>query len=422
MPGPLDGIRVLEFSEIIAAPFAGMLLADMGAEVIKVEPPWGEPWRLFQQFVPLESRAFISLNRGKRSLPLDLTRSEARDIVYKLIPEIDVVIVNYRPDVPYRLGIDYETLLTKNPKLIYCENTAFGRNGPDSQRPGYDIIAQAMTGLMAAEMRIVNNLPQMIQASPVADFATGIAIAWGVSSALYVRERTGRGQKIEASLLGSALGVQTSRFLNTKLIDEAPLQEFLTDLDRLRKEGASYEDMAVRYQDMRPRPPGNIYYRTYQAKDGVLAVGCLSDSLRKKLLDVLNLHDIRYDPGYDPITSEARIAGETLIQHAEELFRQKTVSEWLGILDTAGVPSGPLRFVEELFHDEQVQANDLVVEVEHPIVGPVQMVGPIIKMSETSLEARTASPTLGQDTEAILSALGYSTEETQRFRDDGVTY
>ena len=320
------------------------------------------------------------------------------------------------------MGIDYETLLTKNPKLIYCENTAFGRNGPASQRPGYDIIAQAMTGLMAAEMRIVNNVPQMIQASPVADFATGIAIAWGVSSALYVRERTGRGQKIEASLLASALGMQTTRFLNTKLVDEAPLQEFLTDLDRLRNEGASYQDISARYQEMRPRPPGNIYYRTYQAKDGVLAVGCLSDSLRKKLLGVLNLHATRYDPGYDPATPKAHSAGEALIQQAEELFRQKTVSEWLGILDTAGVPSGPLRFVEELFHDEQVRANDLVVEVEHSIVGPVQMVGPIISMSETSLEARTASPALGQDTGSILSTLGYSAEEIQKFREDGVTY
>ena len=149
MPGPLEGIRILEFGEIIAAPFGAMLLADLGADVIKVEPPWGEPWRFFRPVVPNESRGYMHLNRGKRSLPLDLTKPEALDIVDKLVPQIDVVIVNYRPDVPYKLGIDYETLSGKNPRLIYCEATAFGREGPDSQRPGYDIIIQAMSGIMA---------------------------------------------------------------------------------------------------------------------------------------------------------------------------------------------------------------------------------------------------------------------------------
>ncbi len=136
MAGPLDGIKVLEFSQIIAAPFCGMLLSDMGAEVIKVEPPEGEPWRLFAQFIPLESKMFISLNRGKKSLPLDIASDEGQRIVHRLVEETDVVIVNYRPDVPYRYGIDYETLAAINPRLVYCENTAFGRQGPDSYRPG----------------------------------------------------------------------------------------------------------------------------------------------------------------------------------------------------------------------------------------------------------------------------------------------
>ncbi|HZQ36550.1 MAG TPA: CoA transferase, partial [Dehalococcoidia bacterium] len=149
MSRPLERIRVLEFSQIIAAPLCGMLLADMGADVIKVEPPGGEPWRLQSQFIPLESKTYISLNRGKRSLPLDINTPEARAIVHRIIPEFDVVIVNYRPDVPAKAGIDYDTLSALNPRLVYCENTAFGRQGPDAYRPGYDIIIQAMSGLMA---------------------------------------------------------------------------------------------------------------------------------------------------------------------------------------------------------------------------------------------------------------------------------
>ena len=151
MVGPLDGIKVLELSEMIAGPYAGMLLADMGADVIKVEPPWGEAWRLVQQVVPLESRPYMAVNRGKRSLPLDLTKPKGQEVLYKLVPDTDVMIVTYRPDVPKKLGIDYETMHAKNPRLVYCANTAFGTEGPQSRLPGYDLILQAMTGLMAAE-------------------------------------------------------------------------------------------------------------------------------------------------------------------------------------------------------------------------------------------------------------------------------
>ncbi len=151
MVGPLDGIKVLELSEMIAGPYAGMLLADMGADVIKIEPPWGEAWRLVQQVVPLESRPYMAVNRGKRSLPLDLTKPKGQEVLYKLVPDTDVMIVTYRPDVPKKLGIDYETMHAKNPRLVYCANTAFGTEGPQSRLPGYDLILQAMTGLMAAE-------------------------------------------------------------------------------------------------------------------------------------------------------------------------------------------------------------------------------------------------------------------------------
>ena len=421
MPGPLEGIRVLEFTEIIAAPFGGMLLADMGADIIKVEPPWGEPWRFSQEFIPGESRTFISLNRGKRSLPLDLTKPEALEIIYKLVPDTDVVIINYRPDVPIKLGIDYKTLSAQNPRIIYCDNTAFGRQGPDSQRPGYDIIIQAMSGIMTAGDRIKDGVPQQVGAVAIADFATGLAIAWGVCAALYVRERTGRGQLVEATLLASALGVQVQRFTNIKMVDDEAKTQFLEDLVSFRAGGVSYDDIQEHYQERRAWQRGNIYYRSYKTKDDVIVVGCLSDRLRKRLAAALDLRDIRFEPGYDRNSSEAETFGAELVKKAEALFREKTTEEWLAILDEAGVPAGPVKFIEELMEDEQVLANDLVVDLEHATAGPLKTVGPMLKMDQTPLKVRSASPALGQHTDEILTALGYSPKEIQGLKDREVT-
>ena len=424
MPGPLDGIRILEFTEIIAGPFGGMLLADMGADVIKIEPPWGDPWRYAAQLAPGESKVFVSLNRGKRSLTLDLTKPPAREVVYRMMPETDVVIINYRPDVPGNLGIDYATLSAINPRLVYCENTAFGREGPHSSRPGYDIIAQAMTGLMASEDKIRDGVPQQVQSTPVADFATGISTAWSVCAALYHRERSGKGQKIETNLLGSALAVQSMRFAEVQSADAERRAEFLDTLALLRDAGTPYEDIHGYYRDHFDSPlrrVDSIYYRTYQAKDGVLAVGCLSDPLRKRMLAALGLEDIRFEPDYDPLSETAREFGKRLTAQAEALFREKSVADWLAILDKAGVPAGPVRFVEELVGDEQVAANGLVTELDHSVLGRVKMVGPPVRMSETPLEARTASPALGAHSDAILAEMGYAPAEIQALRDAGAT-
>jgi crotonobetainyl-CoA:carnitine CoA-transferase CaiB-like acyl-CoA transferase len=421
--GALEGVRVLEFSQIIAAPFCGMLLADMGAEVIKVEPPEGEPWRLFAQFIPLESKTFISLNRGKKSLPLDITTTEGQRIVHKLIPEIDVVIVNYRPDVPYRCGIDYETLSAINPRLIYCENTAFGRQGPDSYRPGYDIIIQAMSGLMASENKVLNGVPQVISATAVADYATGIMMAYGITAALLAREKTGKGQKVEAALLATALAVQTSAFTYIDSYDTAWQPQFMADLQAAREQGASWEELAdLRLGAMPTQAVGNIYYRTYKTKDSYLAVGCLSLSLRRKLANVLQIDDPRLqDPNLDLTDSDVRARLTTLMEEVEALFETRPTAEWLKLLDAAGVPSGPVRFVQELFDDPQVLANGFVAELEHPLAGRLRMVGPTLKMSETPAEVRASSPPLGADTDAILAGLGYSTAEVDELRARGVT-
>ncbi len=418
-PGPLAGVRVLEFSEIIAAPFCGMLLADMGADVIKVEPPGGEPWRGAQPLGLRESRWFISLNRGKRGVTLDLQQPEGREIAWKLADRADVVIVNYRPDVSEKLGIDEPTLRARNPRLIYCDNTAFGRRGPWSHRPGYDIIAQAVTGLMTLEGKSQNGVPQ-VNTLPAADYSTGLAMAWGICAALYVRERTGVGQRIDTTLLGSALAVQTSRFLSVEAVDSEPRAKALAELGRLRAEGAGYEAQLEVIRNVRP-VIGNIYYRCYQTADGFIAVGALSTPLRRKVLDVLGMEDRRLGkPPPDPSDPEEVRYGEALVRQAEAIVRERTTAEWLERFDRAGVPAGPVMFTEELLEDPQVLANDLVACVEHPLLGPVRMVGAPIQMTETPLRVRGCSPLLGQHNEEVLTELGYSPEEIDALRARGV--
>lgn len=420
MAGALEGIRVLEFSEIIAGPFCGMLLGDMGANVIKIEPPEGEPWRLIAQFVPKESRWYLSLNRNKRSLVLDLNRPETREVLERLVPSMDVAIVNYRPDVAEKLGIDYASLRALNPRLIYCDNTAYGRKGPESHRGGYDIVVQGMTGLMALDGKSKNGVPQ-VPTLPAADFMAGTMMAWAISAALFHRERTGVGQKIETSLLGAALAAQTGWFLSVHAVDREWQREFVEKVRHTLGNGLDYEELYELWLTRRPvARAGNIYYRVFKTKDSFVVVGCLADSLRRKLCDVLGLHDIRFEPGWDPGSREAQEFGERLVAQAEEVFLRRTTDDWLRIFDERGIPSGPLRFVEELLEDPQVLANDLVMEVEHSLAGTVRTVGPPLKMGESPLRVQRPSPALGEHSDDVLTEFGYAPDQIAGLRAKGV--
>ncbi len=419
--GPLSGIRVLEFSQIIAGPFGCQNLADMGAEVIKVEPPEGEAWRQFSQFIPDESKWFQSLNRGKRSLVLALREPEAQAIIHRLIPEVDVVVINYRPDVAARLGIDYGTLRAIRGDLIYVDNTAFGRQGPWAQRPGYDIIAQAVSGLMALDGKLDDNgtAPSPVS-SPVADYGTGIVIALGVCAALFHRQQTGEGQMIETTLLNTALAMQGSNVMQLPAADAAPLAK-MAQVTELREAGASYAEIQEAYKDRGAQGALNIYYRCYETRDGAVAIGALSASLWAKVREALETDFLGFaDPELDPTDPDQFAEATRRVREIEAHVRSSSTEHWLQRFDACGVPSGPINFAEELADEPQVVANGMVVDLNHDLSGPQRQVGPLFKMSATPTAPQGSSPPLGRDTDEIVGSAGYSEEELADLRSRGI--
>lgn len=420
-PGPLDGIKVLEFTQIIAGPFCCMLLSDMGADVTKFEPVEGEPWRLMAELIPKESRVFASLNRGKRGVAMDLSAPEAQRAVHKLVETADVVVINYRPGVAEQLKIDYETLRAINPRLIYCDNTAFGRRGPLSTRPGYDIVVQALTGLMAGEAKMQGDVPAYIYPA-VADFATGIQMANAVCAALFARERTGKGQRIDTTLMGTALAIQTSAFIWIDAWDSDVIPQMQSAIHEARQQKRPFPEQVAIRQQYRPQATANIYYRVYQTADGFVAVGALSNALRRKVLAATGLHDPRFKPdGTFELNPEGWAEeGARLVKEAEDLFRSKSTDEWLTLLEQHGVPAGPLYFVDELFDHPQTIENGLIADVDHDLLGHMRMVGPPFQMSETPLRVRGASPVLGGATDEVLAEAGFSASEVGAMRERGI--
>ena len=424
MPGPLEGVRILEFTQIIAGPLGCMLLADMGAEVIKVEPIEGEPWRLQQQFIPLESKAFQSLNRGKRSLALNLTRPEAQEIIHRLVPSIDVVVSNYRPDVPARLNVDYATLSKIREDLIYLDSTAFGRKGPWANKGGYDIVVQGASGFTATAGRFdERGNPILSGAGAMADYSTGYAIAWGVCAALFYRERHGKGQLVETSLLANALQFLGGSVMSLPPADTLVRQPFLDYLDEAHVRDASYAEMADKRRTMlQGRQVGNVYYRNYLTADGAIAVGNLSASLRQKMRDALGIeYDPRdHDPAYDLREQQYIDFGNELTQRVEAMIREQPSKHWVELLEAHGVPVAEILFPEEMDEQQQVLDNGYIIELEHELSGTQTMAAPPHKMSVSQPMPSGASPVLGRHNEEILASAGYSPDEIAGLRDAGV--
>ncbi len=418
MPGALDGVRILDCTQIIAGPLAASLLTEMGADVVKVEPLEGEPWRLQAEIVPKESRGFLNQNRGKRGITVDLKHPGAGDLRTALIRWADVLITNYRPGVPEQLGIDYESARAIRPDIIYCESTAFGKAGPDASRRGYDIVAQAMSGLATSNPNVNKGLPQWVAFAP-ADVITGVAMAWGITAALYHRERTGEGQAINASLLLSALFLQAGSKEITAL-DTEPRQRRLRALHAARSRGAGIEEIYAERRAMAPELAGNIYYRAYQTKDSYLVVGCLGPGPRERFRRALAIHDPRYEEGFDRSPEALHRVGAELVAQCEAIFRTRTNEEWLAHLDAHDIAAGPVRFVDEMIDDPQVVANDYIVHYEHPLLGPMRGNAPLVTMSATPTAVQRSSPTLGEHNGAFLCEVGFSGADIERLRREGV--
>ena len=400
MAGPLDGIKVFEISQIVAGPYCGMNLADLGADVVKVEPPGGEGIRLLGAVAPGESKGFHSLNRGKRSLVLDLKRPEAQELVHRLIPQFDVFMINARPGVPQRLRVDYETLTGFRPDLVYLESTGFGTVGPSAKRSGSDIVGQAYAGLMAAEGNVDEyGAPHQMYSGAMADMGTGLIAAMGICAALYRRAVSGEGEYLETSLMTSALALQSSRISRMPLADELLSRPMLDELAAARASGASYADLVgIRRAGLGGTSKAfRLYYAGYQVKDGAVIIGSLTPENQNQMRRALGVeNDPTADPDYNPLDPDADRIAEEMGARIRAIFLTRTMDEWIEAFDREGAPISKVNFPEDMADDPQVEAVGLMIDLEHELTGPERMVGPPVKMRYHPTGSDRPAPVLGR--------------------------
>lgn len=421
-PSALQGIRVLEFSQIIAGPVAGINLSDLGADVIKVEPPGGEPLRRSGSVVPGESKAFQAYNRGKRGMVLDLHSPRGLEVTHRLLPSIDVVITNYRPGVPERLGIDYQSLRSSRNDLIYLEATAFGTTGPEAWRGGNDGVIRAYSGISGGDGQVdEHGQPIMIGATPLADYSTAIAGAMGICAALFHRERTGLGQYIGASLLRSSIFMQGLNVMREPVTDVSTADVIRANVAKARARGAPWSEVVELRKDyFRLRASNRIFYGPYAAKDGPIVLGALTVPTRNTLRKLFDMQEERSDsPDFDAADPANQERVEIWQQYVRDKIATKTVAEWTAILDEAGVPTSPFHLPEEIGDLPHARETDMMIEFEHPITGTQMHAGPLIEMSETPPTPVGPAPTTGQHTTQILTECGFTQEEIRSLFEEG---
>ncbi len=391
--GPLTGVRVIELAHIMSGPTCGMLLADMGADVIKVEKvPGGDDSRRFGlPGINGESSAFLIMNRNKRGIALDLKTDAGKDVLRRLLRDADVVTENYRSGTMEKLGLGYAALQTLNPALIYCEISGYGRTGPYADKPGFDLIAQGVSGLMS----ITGEAGQapIKCGSPVADINAGILAALGVLAAYINRLKTGRGQKVDTSLMEA--GIMQTYWHTAFYLASGQLAP--------------------------PMGSGNLTSAPYQAfrtRDGWINIGAANQGNYERLLKALDAPELAADTRFR--TNADRMANrEALVAAITERLQTRDSAYWLDVLDHAGLPVGPILSIAEMLEHPQTQAREMVVATDHPKAGRVHSLGLPIKFSDTPGAVTRPAPLLGEHTYEVLSEAGYSRAEIDRFVADG---
>ncbi len=384
--GPLAGLKVVELAHIMAGPVCGLMLADLGADVIKVEKvPGGDDSRRFlPPEIKGESAAFMMMNRNKRGIALDLKREDGKAVLRRLLAGADVIIENYRQGTMERLGLGYDTLKAENPGLIYCVISGFGRSGPYAGRGGFDLIAQGMSGLMSITGEGPGRPPVKVGA-PVTDITAGILGALGVLAAVVERGTSGKGQRVDTSLFEAGI-------VHTYWQSAIALAT-----------GVSPGPMGSAH-------PLNAPYQAFESADGWITVGAANQANWLRLLEVLGAQALAEDTRF--ADNRARMTNlAALVETLSPYFRARDAADWLARFEAAGVPAGPVLSVGEMQADPQALARDMVPEVEHPRLGPVKTLGLPIKLSETPGGVTRAAPTYGQHTREVLAEAGYGTAE-----------
>ena len=418
MSQPFEGINVIEFGQFVAVPVAAQLLADGGAYVIKVETLEGDPIRMAAPLTPGESRYYITRNNGKHALPLALSDAAAKPVIEALVAKADVVLMNLRPGLPEKLGLDPQQLLQRHPTLIIGSVSGFGLEGPEAGDAGMDLVVQARSGLMAANGRIVDERPAA--GDPVsADMMCAMTLAFGVSSALLRRERTGKGGILDTSLMQAAMLLTSSQLVRSEARDEAPHNKMLNTLAELRSKGAPYADQL---DLMKPKGRAfmfTVYYRTFVTEDSHIAVACGSHGLRLKFAAALGFEDEGLSVEF---SGDPQSHYEALAQRVESLVVGQVSDFWVNKLRAAGVPVSKVRLPVELYDDEQVDANGFLRRFEHPTAGPMTVVAPPLQLDQAGFVSGAPTPTFGSETQAILSELGFSSDEIGELLSVGATH
>lgn len=386
MPGPLDGIRVVDLTRILAGPSCTQILGDLGADVIKIEMPgsgddtrrWGPPFWLNDQGEQTNESAYFSCaNRNKRSMTVNISSPEGQDLLRQLISKADVLVENFKFGGLAKYGLAYDDLKTDNPGLVYCSITGFGHTGPYAKRPGYDVLMQGMGGMMSVT-GAADGEPQKCGV-PISDLMAGMYASVSINAALRHREITGKGQAIDIGMLDTTIAMMANQALNYLASEKVP--------PRLGNEH-----------------PNIAPYQVFPTGDGNIIVACGSEQQFKKLCDIMERPDIPEDPRFT-VNKERLAHREELVGVLNPIFTSKPSSYWLEQLELAGISCGPINNLEQTFADPHVKARGMRLEMDHPATGerPIALVASPIRMTETSVEYRHAPPLLGQHTDEVLS-------------------